>query len=832
MLLLVATTLPLHATEKYKSELHNIVVFVRFADEEASIFENRIDRYETLFNDTTPGSNSVYNYFHSASYGRLSWPSTFYPAAGDSGKIVSYQARNIRNYYKKQSDSNPDGYDDEEAMGMVRVVREQELIKEIADYLHTIVPADATIDADNNGTVDNICIIVSGRSEIGSSHMLWPHRSTLYTKEGYIQGKRVNEYIMLFDDANGYDNLRPIAINTGVLCHEMSHTLGTYDLYHGGAGDNLSPIGVWDLMSDNLVRAQGMSAYTKYKYCHWIDSIPEISSPGTYTLNPVNGTTSENVAYKIKPIGSEQYFIVEYRKQEGLDAELPGQGLLVYRIDPRFTGNNSYDGVSKFDEMYIFRPQGTTTWNGALDTAPFSAESGRVSFGGDATEKPFYTDGTYANLAITNVSACGESISFDLLPEAPIIYLANKSAILPGNASSSTQIAVEANTDWHIETLPEWLDIAPRQGGSGITELTITTLAKNESSAQRSAEIVLAATDASTSATLVISQASGQILAPTGLSATVEGSRVSLSWNMPVSGTIVLTEDFENATSAASWTIRKDSENPRGWARTQADKNTEASDGEYVMKLSSDWDYLHQDEWVISPSFSAGKMLSFRSKSIAPQKNNAHNFYYVLASADNGKNWNIVYDLKTESTAVNKYEQIDIDLSAYLSDSMRIAFRAYDDNNEGLSYWWIVDGINIYPAADSSSIKGYNIYRNGVKIADTESLTFCDETAPIGDATYQVSVYGDFGETALSSAVTVSVSSVRELNVPKVRYNHSTHCLILPEASDITIYSTGGAVVLHRTSGVGELSVADLPSGMYLARIVTATGSEVIRFIK
>ena len=74
----------------------------------------------------------------------------------------------------------------------------------------------------------------------------------------------------------------------------MSHSLGTYDLYH--VNDDLNPVGVWDLMSDNLLVTQQMSAYTKYRYCGWIDEIPEISEPGTYVLNPVGGEKKENVA--------------------------------------------------------------------------------------------------------------------------------------------------------------------------------------------------------------------------------------------------------------------------------------------------------------------------------------------------------------------------------------------------------------------------------------------------------------------------------------------------------------------------------------------------------
>ncbi|MCD7709796.1 MAG: M6 family metalloprotease domain-containing protein [Porphyromonadaceae bacterium] len=822
--------------EKNKGALSNLVVFLRFSDESDTIFEKPISYYETLFNDSTTGACSVYNYFKTASYNQLFWTSVFYPLADAEGKIISYQAQNSRGYYQKYSSINPDGYVDDE-LGMNRLYREQDLIKELSDYLDTIVPASAVIDADDNGVIDNICIIVSGKSAIGSSHLLWPHRSQLYIKSGSIQGKIVSEYIMLFDDANGYSSgIIPQAINAGVLCHEMSHTLGTYDLYHGSVRSDLNPIGVWDLMSDNLSTPQSMSAYTKYKYCKWIDEIPTISQPGLYTLNPLNGESKENIAYKISPIGSDQYFVVEYRKKEGFDIGLPESGLLIYRVDSRYSGNNAYNGTTKFDELYVFRPGGTTTSDGDIECAVFSSESGRTAFGGDAEEQPFYTNGDTAFFAIGNVSTCGETLTFELLPVASRIYLPTDTIILSGNENSTTAITVEADTTWQITSVPEWIDISPLQGSSGKTTLTLTTLTKNESDTSRRADILLTAIDeADVSATLTILQASGMILSPTNLQATQINGNVELSWSAPVSGFTVLSEDFENSASVDLWEIRHDSENPKTWIHATADNYTEVYDGTQAMKLEADFDYMHQDEWLISPVFSQGQLLDFHSKSIAPQKNNAHNFYYVLVSSDNGGTWDILYDLKTESTAINVYEEITLDLSPYQSDSMRIAFRGYDDDNEGLSYWWIVDGISIYPSADSSAILGYNIYRDGIKIATTDNCTFTDEDVPSDEMSYQVSAITQYGETALSSAVTIYMSSnITETttNAPAYYYDWENGLLIVPDAKYVTLIRIDGQSIAPIVATKGYIDMNGYPKGFYIAHIVSTDKSCTLKFFK
>lgn len=41
------------------------------------------------------------------------------------------------------------------------------------------------------------------------------------------------------------------------------------------------------------------------------------------------------------------------------------------------------------------------------------------------------------------------------------------------------------------------------------------------------------------------------------------------------------------------------------------------------------------------------------------------------------------------------YVQITLDLSAYLSDNMKIRFHCYDADNDGLSYWWQIDDVEI-----------------------------------------------------------------------------------------------------------------------------------------
>ena len=145
----------------------------------------------------------------------------------------------------------------------------------------------------------------------------------------------------------------------------------------------------------------------KNEYGGWISSIPEITQEGVYTLNPL--TSASNNCYKIKsPYNSNEFFIVEYRKQSGnYEGTIEGNGLVVYRINP--VGDN-YNGPN--DEVYIYRPNGTLVVNGMAYDAHFSSQVGRTSINDNTNPNSFLCDGSAGGLRISNVSSAGTTISF------------------------------------------------------------------------------------------------------------------------------------------------------------------------------------------------------------------------------------------------------------------------------------------------------------------------------------------------------------------------------------------------------------------------------------
>ena len=382
----------------HTGQLNNLVIYIRFSGE--SEISTTRQAYDDKLNPET--GYSLKSFFTEASYNQLTINSTHYPdCASPSTTNASYEDSHLRSYFQKyDASTNPNGYNgDDEARE-----REHQLLVDAVTWINTNYPVDGAlnIDGDNDGNVDNVCFMIQGDSE-GWSDLLWAHRWVLWTYSVEINSKRVYDYT--FQPEN--------QVGVRTLCHEMFHALGAPDLYHYYNGTDLDPVGYWDVMESGSCH---MGAYMKYKYAdqNWITEIPEITSAGTYTLNPL--TSSTNNCYMIaSPNSTSEFFVVEYRKRSGsFESNLPGDGLLVYRINSNFNGNADYDGSSVFDEVYIYRPGGTTTINGTPNNANFSSDVSRTEIN-DATDPScFLSEGSVGGLQILNVTSAGATISFDV----------------------------------------------------------------------------------------------------------------------------------------------------------------------------------------------------------------------------------------------------------------------------------------------------------------------------------------------------------------------------------------------------------------------------------
>ena len=383
-------------------------VFIRFADDPEFIFPR--SHYDVVF-QTDEDESSMRHYFYEVSYNTLTVNTYHFPeTVGDFN--ASYQDPQPRSYYEPYSGSNPNGYQN----STERTEREHTLLANALNSIADQVSPIYDIDANDDGYVDAVSFVIYGGPGDWAD-LLWPHRWSLYTQNVTINGAQVWDYLFMLSESWYF--------NVGVLCHEFFHVLGAPDLYHYDGGGAPQAVGGWDLMESNTNPPQYPCAFMKWKYGDWLPDLPEITESGTYTLNPLQ--QQENAIYKIPSPNSEtEYFVVEYRKKEGLyDVNTPGNrdGIVVYRINT-LAGNGNASGPP--DEVYCYRPGGTLTNNGSFDLAPYSSDYNHTELN-DGTDPACYLynygNGADGGLNMLNVTSAGETISFTVSFGVPTIEL-------------------------------------------------------------------------------------------------------------------------------------------------------------------------------------------------------------------------------------------------------------------------------------------------------------------------------------------------------------------------------------------------------------------------
>lgn len=392
---MAATTVSLKGLSSAKSTttFNNLVIYIRFSGE--ADFTVQRTAYDERFNSLT-GSSLRY-YYKEASYGKTDIVSHHFP--GGVTENIWFTDVNNRSYYQPHdATNNPTGYKDSNE----RTAREHGLLERAVVWAtqNYNLPDNVNFDVNGDGKVDNVSFVIRGSPD-GWSELLWPHRWTLYSRTVKIGGLTVNSYTFQLE-----------SVTVGTLSHEMFHSLlGAPDLYHY---DNKSvPVGPWDIMASGRGHP---GAWMKYKYGGWIDKIPEIRKSGTYSLKPLSDDGAN--AYIIRtPYNSDQFFVVEYRKKEGLyEGTLPASGLIIQRIDQRYRGNSS----GPPDEVYVFRKNGTPSSDGTIASAALPGTELTASFSDNTNPYAFLQDGTITGIDITNIRNDGDSILFTVNIDQPV----------------------------------------------------------------------------------------------------------------------------------------------------------------------------------------------------------------------------------------------------------------------------------------------------------------------------------------------------------------------------------------------------------------------------
>jgi M6 family metalloprotease-like protein len=435
-----------------QGSMENIVVMICFADENPAIDPVVREKIENLCNAP---ALSLSHYIKTVSQEALELHSTLVGLNGDT--VLMYQDSHPRAYFTPYNAvTNPLGY-----MESQRSQREHTLLNDAVKAIDgSPLLSGKNLDINGTGYIDSITFIASG--SVGAwSDLLWPHKSVLFGSEK-LNGKKIDAYT--FHLLNSIFSFYG-SVNLGVLCHEALHIFQFPDLYRYTY--NGDPVGVWDVMAINAVNPQLPNSHSRLRYAGWGPKLEEITESGRYTLHPL-GSAEGLTAYAIGTSNPNEFILLEYRSNgngSGYDSlfgtsNTYNKGLTITRINIGYSGNENRGGSTN-DEVYVYR-NGETALNkgdGIISTASLSAESGRTSFGNDTAASGYsgtiyIYNGDNTKHIITNVSAAGETISFDVqivfVPVADILNVPYETmmgdslplsgTVLPFNAANKSII--------------------------------------------------------------------------------------------------------------------------------------------------------------------------------------------------------------------------------------------------------------------------------------------------------------------------------------------------------------------------------------------------------
>lgn len=294
-------------------------------------------------------------------------------------------------------------------------------------------------DLDRDGLVDMLWVVHSGYPgeattsrenlwSITTRLTSWPNAGSYQTNDPIpglpLSRMRVDRFTILPELSAIRPNQRT---EIGVYCHEFGHALGLPDLYdtsgNGGAGTSNIGLGNWSLMASGGYGGDGqtpeypthMGAWPML-FMGWNHAVRPTTDT-LVTLGPIErGAPILELWYQGEP--NSEHFLIENRRRESFDRNLPNDGLIVYQVDDAAIGlglpSNRVIGVN--DAMRVVAADGQrdleqgTNHGDARD--PFPGQLGRVLIDDDTHPSLRTFAGAVTNLVISDIQPVGVDFRF------------------------------------------------------------------------------------------------------------------------------------------------------------------------------------------------------------------------------------------------------------------------------------------------------------------------------------------------------------------------------------------------------------------------------------
>jgi immune inhibitor A len=192
------------------------------------------------------------------------------------------------------------------------------------------------LDALKTGSVTALIVVHAGQgAEVATSvavqnRRIWSHKADLPEPVQVGQDLYATNYLTVPEDCR-----------MGVVAHELGHLAfqwdDFYDPNYRDDGVAWAGSGNWDLMAGGSWNGDGnLPAHPAglHKLQHgWVDIVEITRTTQGVRLMPYDAEVGQVVKVVAKGFSSTQCLVLENRRRGGFDRLIPGEGLLVWRVD-------------------------------------------------------------------------------------------------------------------------------------------------------------------------------------------------------------------------------------------------------------------------------------------------------------------------------------------------------------------------------------------------------------------------------------------------------------------------------------------------------------------
>jgi len=264
----------------------------------------------------------------------------------------------------------------------------------------------APFDNDRNGFVDAFIVVHAGpgAEETASGGHIWSHKWVLAGDPFSADGTQIYAYLTVPEDCR-----------IGVCAHEIGHLVfGWPDLYD--TDESSEGLGNWCLMGGGSWNGRGDVPAHPSAWCklgqEWV-TVRNRTSTGSLTIEDVKTSHTIHRLWK-DGAESDEYFLVEYRRKNGYDRELPGEGLLIYHVDDTVESNdNERHPLVKLMEADNLAHLHNGS-NRGDEGDPYPGRSANRAFDGRTSPGSLSYAGIDTCVSLTNITVAGSTATADV----------------------------------------------------------------------------------------------------------------------------------------------------------------------------------------------------------------------------------------------------------------------------------------------------------------------------------------------------------------------------------------------------------------------------------